>query len=236
MRNILIILLGIFSFEAFPLAVTYDYSEVSTEFNYFSLPPKSGNRLDLPEGKGGNTSRLFVEIGNGGASSWTILYSPLTVNYSFVADKNFEFNGKNYTQGLGTQVSYKFNSYRLGYRRNFYFTRVKLWFGGLLKVRDANLCVTQNNEQNCYDNVGPVPLLNVGAKFIIIGTLYGEVNVDGLAAKQGSAYDVVADIGMKITGVDLLFGGRLLGGGAENETLENFAQFSYLRLGVKYVF
>ena len=137
---------------------------------------------------------------------------------------------------MATKVKYQFNSYRIGYRRNYFWSRAKLWFGGVIKVRDADLCVTQNGNQNCYDNVGPVPLLNIGARFIIINNLYGEFNFDGLASSRGSAYDLVADIGMKVMGVDLLLGGRLLGGGAKNDKVENFANFSYLRLGVKYVF
>ena len=53
------------------------------------------------------------------------------------------------------QVKYQFNFIELVIVATIFLSWAKLWFGGVLKVRDADLCVTQNGSQNCYDNIGP---------------------------------------------------------------------------------
>ena len=53
MNYILGLLCSFFSMKSFSLAITYDYSEVTTEFNYFSIPASKSDEIDLPKGKGG---------------------------------------------------------------------------------------------------------------------------------------------------------------------------------------
>ena len=76
-----------------------------------------------------------------------------------------------------------------------------------------------------------MPLLNLG--FELNGqNVYLASNIDGLWSSRGSAYDANLELGLKFRPFKLAAGVRVLGGGADNETLVNFAQFqsAYLKL------
>jgi len=204
--------------------IELSYLSTSTTYNYFSLPNEDEtNRIDINEKKSINAYRLFIEK-HFKNSSYTFLYAPLEINYSQVAAKDFKFNQTNFSKNLQTGIKYVFNSYRLGYRRINQFGRNRWYWGGLIKVRDAEICVSQENKSDCYDNVGPVPLLNVG--FDLNGDLlYSKVNIDGLFSSKGSAYDANVELGINLDIFSIGLGARILGGGANNEKLINFGQF-----------
>ena len=203
----------------------------STNYNYFAIPnPNEGGRIDTPQDKSIFAYRLFYEK-DFGSWSWTLLYAPLEADYSFNASKNFEFNDISFNQGQATTVDYKFNSYRLGFRKIYGTPKARVFYGGILKVRDAEICVNQASATSCYDNVGFVPLLNLG--FDLVGDLlYLSANVDGLFSSRGSAYDVNGEVGVNLNSLKVGVGVRMLGGGAENEKVLNFAQFQSYYLSI----
>ena len=203
----------------------------NTAYNYFSLPNENeSNRVDLPKIKGDRAIRLLYEKR---WTSWslTALYAPLELDYNFIANKNFKFNNTNFSSNQTTITTYKFNSYRLGLRKNVSFSDSRFYYGGLIKIRDAKICVKQNITTDCYDNVGPVPLLNLG--FELNGQhLFFHGNIDGLWSSRGSAYDINLESGFLWNHFHIGLGYRVLGGGANNETLVNFAQFQSLYLSL----
>jgi len=117
-------------------------------YNYFSIPSSSENRVDLPDTKKLGAFRIFYEKGYKDWS-WTLLYAPLALDYSFTADKNFTFNKTAFDTGKKTNVFYQFNSYRLGYRKIKRFGMSRFFYGGVLKIRDAEICVTQSGRSSC---------------------------------------------------------------------------------------
>ena len=106
----------------------------------------------------------------------------------------------------------------------FWFNKSRLYYGGLLKIRDAEICVTQTAASSCYDNIGPVPLLNAGID-LIGDRFFLSSNIDGLFSSRGSAYDVNIEAGVIFNSIKLSLGARRLGGGADNEKVTNFAAF-----------
>tara|TARA_B100000925_G_scaffold45266_1_gene29530 strand:+ start:22426 stop:23127 length:702 start_codon:yes stop_codon:yes gene_type:complete len=204
-------------------SIKLEVLSTGSTYNYFALPPESGNRIDLSDTSKSGAFRVFYEKGYKDWS-WTFLYAPLELEYNFTSTKNFNFNSTTFTTNTSTKVNYKFNSYRLGYRRIHRFNKSRFYYGGLLKIRDAEICVTQNNNSDCYDNIGPVPLLNIGLDFNG-ETFYLATNIDGLSSSKGSAYDINIEAGMKLEKMKVGFGARRLGGGADNETVTNFAAF-----------
>ena len=203
----------------------------NTAYNYFSLPnDNESNRIDLPQLKNAKAYRLFYEK-KWTTWSMTVLYAPLEVEYNFTSDKNFKFNNSNFATNQNTTTTYKFNSYRLGLRKNYSIGSSRFYYGGLLKIRDAKLCVSQASITDCYDNVGPVPLLNAGLE--LNGQhFYLHSNVDGLWSSRGSAYDLNIETGWIFNKYFIGLGFRMLGGGADNETLVNFAQFQSIYLSL----
>ena len=220
----------------FPVSLAFadlqiEYLSTNSNYNYFSLPnANEQNRVDMPKDISGQAIRLFYES-KISTWSWTLLYAPLSIDYNFNSDKNFTFNNTNFSTNTSTSVNYKFNSYRLGYRRNIGKKFNRLYYGALIKIRDARLCVSQGISNDCYDNIGPVPLLNLGFEKTI-GSIFMNFNLDGLYSSKGSAYDANVELGLNTNIADMGFGVRMLGGGADNETLINFAQFQsfYLKL------
>lgn len=230
----LIFLLSTFIFVSNSLARGSFKTEVlstSTNYNYFAIPnPNVGGRIDTSQGKSIFAYRLFYEK-DFGSWSWTLLYAPLEADYSFNATKNFEFNNTNFTLGQATTIDYKFNSYRLGFRKIHGSAGRRFFYGGLIKVRDAEICVNQASGSSCYDNVGFVPLLNLG--FDLSGDLlFLSANIDGLFSSRGSAYDANVEVGVKLNSFTLGMGARMLGGGADNEKVLNFAQFQSYYLSI----
>ena len=201
-----------------------DHLSTDTSYNYFSLPnDNETNRVDLNKLEGQTAFRLFFEK-EYQSWSWTLLYAPLTIEYNLTPTKSFLFNNTNFSANQSSTISYKFNSYRAGYRRISRTSFGRFYYGGLLKIRDAKICVSQTSTTDCYDNVGPVPLLNLGADYS--GELvFLNFNIDGLFSSKGSAYDANIEFGFKLKYFNLGVGVRVLGGGADNETLVNFAQF-----------
>ena len=201
-------------------------------YNYFSLPNENEtNRVDLPE-LSGTKYRLFYEkIFE--KYSVTFLYAPLDLNYLFNSSRDFKFNNTNFNTNTNTEVFYKFNSYRIGFRNNNFFSFGRYYYGALLKIRDAEICVKQNSLKDCYDNIGPVPLLNLGIDFIG-DTYYFSFNMDGLFSSRGSAYDANLEFGYQFSLFRLGIGYRVLGGGADSDKLINFGQFQSSYLSIKF--
>ncbi len=232
MTNYIVLFFVLISFTA-RAKIDYKLSYLSstTSYNYFSLPNNNEqNRFDINETSSVSNYRLFIEKY---FSSWslTLLYAPLKIDYSQLSDKNFSFNETNFSAGIDTNIKYKFNSYRLGYRKNYFNGKSRFYWGALLKIRDAEICVSQQSVSNCYDNIGPVPLLNLGAE--LYGDLfYSKFNIDGLFSSRGSAYDANVETGINFNTFSLGLGFRILGGGADNEKLVNFAQFQSWYLGI----
>ena len=215
-------------------AYSFDFSYLSTDtsYNYFARPNSAdlNNRIDLPKNKSTSATRYFIEKNNG-SWSWTALYAPLEINYQFNSNKDFLFNETGFSRNSKTTVVYKFNSYRFGIRRNRNMNNTRFYYGGILKIREASLCVVQSNASDCYENIGPVPLLNIG--FEQQGQLfYIKSNLDGLYSSRGSAYDINIETGLSLSFFKIGMGVRMLGGGANSDKVKNFAQFRSIYLNL----
>lgn len=162
------------------------------------------------------------------------LYAPLSLDESGVLDKPVAFAGGDFSQGLTTDASYRFDSYRLTYRYLFHEGPRWRWKAGVTaKIRDAKIELRQGGTTAYDSNVGFVPLVN----------LYGERNIgerwrfifdfDGLIGPQGRAFDVAAKLGYDLTPAWTVTAGyRVLEGGADNKSVYNFAWFNYAVLSL----
>ncbi len=166
------------------------------------------------------------------------LYAPFSINETGVLDKNVEFAGGAFAQGLQTQGSYRFDSYRLTYRYLFHDGPHWRWKAGITaKIRDAKIELRQGDTSAYDSNVGLVPLVN----------LYGERSLgehwrfifdfDGLIAPQGRAFDAAVKLGYDLTpNWTATAGYRVLEGGADNKSVYTFAWINYAVLSMIYKF
>ena len=213
-------------------SISVDIGQSKTAYNRFAIPNTTANRTELPQGDKVTTYRITGYFDLADNSQLYVLLAPLELDYVFVADKDFTFDGVNFDNGVETKVKYKFNSYRVGYLKSWYTGHSGWWLGATGKIRDAHIKVTQGNSTQTYDNVGLVPLLSFGFDLPLYSNVSLFSHIDALWASQGSAYDAQLELKQQLNQFSWSFGKRILGGGVDNDKVYNFAQFDtlYIRL------
>ena len=161
------------------------------------------------------------------------LFAPLGLNYEGPAPFDIRFQNTDFIQGEFIDGFYKFNSYRLTYRRDFFITeRWTLGAGFTAKIRDARVQLTAGEKTDKKDDLGFVPLLNLFAAWQLDGfTIWFEG--DGLAGGPGRAFDFF--LGGKFPVLENLYlkgGYRFLEGGADVSDVYNFTLVNFAILGI----
>ena len=203
---------------------------VKTGYNYFKRPnDDSGTRIDL-EGRDSQfytRFQAFYQISPN--QKIRLLLAPLTVDYEQTATLSTRYDDTIFPAGSELDIRYQFNSWRLGYIytlvviEDFHFD---LGFTG--KIRDALIRVKSNSASDQFSNIGFVPLIYMAAEAKLGPKAIIGFQADGAAAPQGGAIDLGLFGGYHLVpNIQLKLGGRYLEGGADNDSLEGFAQFWY---------
>lgn len=235
-KTIIVILIVIFSITSFASELSLDVGQTTTNFNRFSIPKSQDNQLSFKETDALTSYRLTAFINLANNNQLYFLYAPLEVSYDFTSNKNFTFNKTNFVQGQKTSAKYKFNSYRVGYMWNYGQNALKYWLGVVAKIRDADISISQGSNKDNYDNIGVVPLFSLGFEFDLLSTLSIYSHTDALGSSRGSAYDSQLELKWKLNDISASIGKRILGGGADNDRVYNFAQFdtNYVKLTYRF--
>ena len=206
--------------------------------NNFSLPNQSANEINLPDGKYLNSYRIKGRFNLKNDKFLYFLYAPFETNYNFQSDKAFKFDNTNFSSDQNTKVDYKFNSYRVGYFKELSFkNNLKYWIGGVLKVRDTKIKVSQNGLSDSYSNIGIVPLLGLGLEYFVNNNISLFSHIDAAGFGQGYAYDFNAEMRYHLNNKNSLgLGYRTFGGGVDNDELMNFARFETLYVNYSFKF
>ena len=188
----------------------------------FSLEELVGNG-PLPAG------RLYFTYNIAERHSLRLLLAPLSYTLPGTFDTPVNFAGQTYAAGVPVDATYKFNSWRLGYRYRFLNKeRLKLTVGFTAKVRDAKIGMAQGSTASEDTDVGFVPLLHLGADWTFAEAWHLIFDFQGLAGGPGRAFDVALkmhyDLGEQWA---LGAGYRTIEGGADVEQVYNFAWFQY---------
>ncbi len=160
------------------------------------------------------------------------LYAPFEIEVNGTFDTNVDFQDMTFAANADTTAFYKFNSYRLTYAYHFEQMggwRLALGFTG--KVRDAEVRLSQNTLTSSKANVGFVPLLNFQARYDLTDNWLFRFDLDGLAAPQGRAFDAALLFERNLEPVSVFGGYRTIEGGADNDTVYNFAWIHQAVLG-----
>ena len=230
------LLLFLVSFKLYASSINLDIGQTADVFNRFAIPSSDANRISLDSDDTITSYRItgFHDIAND--NQLYFLFAPLSTTYSFTSNKDFEFDGTSFANNTETEVYYKFNSYRLGYLWKWRNSSFDYWVGVVGKIRDAKIEVKQGSTKKEFSNIGFVPLAAFGAEWRILNALSIFTHTDALGAPQGSAYDSQIELKYQHGSYGASFGKRILGGGADNDTVYNFAQFDslYLKLSFDY--
>lgn len=166
------------------------------------------------------------------------LLAPLAYTETGSFTSLVDFAGQSYEPGTPVDATYKFNSWRLGYRFRFLQReRLQLSVGFTAKIRDAKIELMQGETTSKKTDVGFVPLIYLGADWQFANKWNLLFDFEGLAGGPGRAFDIALKPYYAINdhwGVSA--GYRTLEGGADVESVYNFAWLHYAVLSGTYRF
>lgn len=167
-----------------------------------------------------------------------VLLAPLSYTETGSLAEPVNFAGATYEPGAPVEGTYKFNSWRLSYRYRFMVREsVKLTIGLTAKIRDAKIELRQGGTTSKDTDVGFVPLLHLAVDWQFTRPWRLLFDFDGLAGGPGRAFDAVLKLGYSFNDHVAVTGGyRTLEGGADVESVYNFAWFHYVIVSGVYRF
>ena len=165
-----------------------------------------------------------------------LLIAPLSFSETGDIDAPIRFAGATFIADQPVEAEYRFNSYRLGYRYHLRdASQWDAWIGATLKIRDAEIELTQGGTSSQDDNVGFVPLLYLAGEYRFNNRWSASADIDALAGGPGRAIDLGIALNFRPVkawqfGVEY----RLLEGGADTDSVFNFALFNSLLLTARF--
>lgn len=197
----------------------------------------TSNLIDVPDELGTGTTffyRLRASYTIAERHTVSALFAPLTFNSSGSFSKPIKFGNSTYLPTDVTDVSYKFNSYRLTYRYRFLDKeKIKIGVGLTGKIRDARIGFSTDSLSDETTDLGFVPLINFRMELYPTEKLMFCLTGDALVGTQGRAEDIFAGFQYEIIEpVSIKAGYRILEGGADIDQVYNFSLIHYASAGV----
>ena len=164
-----------------------------------------------------------------------LLAAPLRFATAGSIDRDISYEGTTFPAGTPLTGTYRFDSYRLTWRRAMRGTaRLELGLGATLKLRSAAISIEGGGQQADKPNTGLVPLIYFDLAWRASDGLHLIVAGDALAAPQGRAEDVLFGVSCRMSEAVSAYGGyRVLEGGADVAEVYTFALIHYLSAGVR---
>jgi hypothetical protein len=209
--------------------------------NDAAVPGDTGTRFDLTELTGDGPfpyGRVTFDWHIRGRHSVRALIAPLQVSGTGTLSENVDFQGQTFAAGVDTKATYRFNSYRVGYR--YLLACGPCWrvnVGATIKIRDAKIELEQGAMTSKKSDLGIVPLLHVDAEWRFHPGWRLVADLDGLAAPQGRAFDFALKVYRDLSPRwSIATGYRTIEGGADNDTVYTFAWLHQALVSVSYRF
>lgn len=209
----------------------------ASTYNEVRIPNATGTRFSLvddldPDGAFYVRGRVTYMWGDRHAVS--LLIAPLTIESRGRIDRDVHFTDVDFLSGTDIRARYTFNSYRLTYRYMLYQgDHVRFGLGATGKIRDAAIRLESDRFEAEEDNVGFVPLINFDLSVQLSDRLRLTCGGDALAAPQGRAEDIALLTHWRLEErLELRLGYRILEGGADVDSVYNFALIHYAVIGV----
>lgn len=212
--------------------------------NVVQIPNTSaGTRFSLVELVGTGPLpwfRLYFKWNIVSRHSLHILLAPLSYTKTGTFNTDINFCGETFQQGIATDATYKFNSWRIGYSYNLCQSvkhNCRCWIGFTAKIRDAKIKLEQQGRSAEKTDLGFVPLLHIAMEKKFTEKWGFVFDLEGLAGGPGRAFDGALKgrfYPAKTWSISL--GYRTVEGGADITEVYNFAWIHYGMLSVLYQF
>jgi len=210
-------------------------------YNVAQIPRDSGTRISLKNDlnlPGKPYYRLRLSWRWHRRHTLSLLYAPLTLLAEGVLPIPVHFEGVNFAAGAAVDATYRFNSYRLTYRYTLVDKpKIRFGIGFTAKIRDAEISLRDGVREGKKTDLGFVPLLNLHLDWQWCpkwGLLF---EADALASPggQGRAEDAALAVTYTLSPAwQIRVGYRIVEGGADVESVYNFALINYLFTGVRF--
>ncbi len=204
---------------------------------------QSRNDVQIPNSDAGTRFSLADVAGTGPVPAarvyvtWNIderhslhgLLAPLAYTETGSFAGPVDFAGASFVSGDPVDATYKFNSWRLGYRfRYLDRERLQLSVGFTAKIRDAKIELEQGSRTSRKTDIGFVPLVRLGVNWRFTGKWHLLSDVEGLAGGPGRAFDIALKLAYTVNARwSVSAGYRTIEGGADVESVYNFAWLHY---------
>ncbi len=210
-------------------------------YNDVRIPPDTGTRFSLDEELDADPAafaRLRVGWRFGDRHALLALAAPLRLTYDGRFTRPVSYQGVEFAAGEAIEALYRFDSYRMTYRyRVWTAPRARLELGATAKIRAAEIRLEGGGRRARKTDTGFVPLVAFAFDWRWAPGVGLAIEGDALASPggQGRAEDVLAALRLTVArDLDVLVGYRLLEGGADVETVYNFALVHYASVGLRW--
>jgi hypothetical protein len=220
-------------------SLDFESGLASARYNDVRVPNETGTLFSLTDDLSADSTVFFrFRLGYRlGTRHHVFLFgAPFSLNASGTVDKALSFEGVEFPAGTGLDARYTFNSFRVTYRYDL--VQSDAWTVGLgftAKIRDAGISVSGGGQSAETTNVGFVPLLNFWFQWKCAPNLRLIFEGDALASPggQGRAEDVFLGGQIQVSrNISVKGGYRLLEGGADVDSVYNFAWINFLVFGI----
>lgn len=219
-----------------PWSIDVETGRAFAASNDVRIPGDDGTDISLTDDLSADATtflRMRVARTVGERGTLSLLVAPLRVESRGTVDRSVRFDDAEFAAGTRLKALYRFDSYRLTYRRDLVRGEsFRLGAGLTAKVRDAAIRLDGGGLSAEKTNTGVVPLINFRAECRLSHRWSLLVDGDALVGPQGRAEDVQVaaawDVGHAST---VRVGYRILEGGADNDEVYNFALIHYAALG-----
>ncbi len=223
------------------LALEIEGAAVWQSRNDVQIPNETGTRFSLIDaiGKGPYAAfRVEAAFDVTDRHGFRVIAAPLSFEDTGFLGEQVFFAGGTFDSGVATLANYKFSSYRFTYRYRLYSGatwRWKIGFTGF--IRDARIALRQGDTITEDTDVGFVPLAHLRGEARLSSSWSFLLDFEGLGASQGRAFDIAAKLGYRVTDRwGLGFGYRTIEGGADVESVYNFAWLHFVVGSLRYNF
>lgn len=173
--------------------------------------------------------RLYAEAKVSKRNTLRFLYAPLQVSGTGALPTLTFFENANFQPNVPTKGIYEFNNYRATWRYTLKESeRWKVQLGAGALIRDAKIELQQGALRVADPDLGVVPIAAFTAQFNATPRTHLIFDFEGLGASQGRALDAAAKINFDLTRRFYVGAGiRVLDGGADVQSVYNFARIRY---------
>ncbi|HSW38430.1 MAG TPA: hypothetical protein VLL97_02935 [Acidobacteriota bacterium] len=218
-----------------------EFSPVWQSRNDARIPNDTGTKFSLRDIQGSGPfagSRVFFAWSFRPKHEIGVLVAPFSATATGELSHPVLFEGESFEAASQVRASYVFNSYRITYRYTFFDGARWTWKIGVTgKIRDAKIALDDRLTSAENTDLGLVPLVHLDARYRFAPRWNLHLNMDGLAAPQGRAFDISLKVNYDLSPQWRVGAGyRMLEGGADVSSVYTFAWLHYATASVAFRF